>query len=69
MDTLIRLFINKTSHKAVKAIITFLISGIGADYLKQAGVTIEPIALQAALIALIESGRNLIKRKFKVGWL
>jgi len=69
LDAIIRLFINKTSHKAVKAIVTFLLSGVGAEYLKQAGVTIEPIALQAALIALIESARNIIKNKLKVGWL
>ncbi len=69
MNTLIKILVNKVTYKAAKAIVTFLVSGLIAGKLKESGVTIEPLALQAAIIGLIESIRTTIKSKFKVGWL
>ena len=69
MDKLLRLVFNKYVHKAVKLLINYLVSGKVAVLLTSVGVTVDPIVLQGAVMAGIETGRGWLKQKTQWGWL
>ena len=66
---LIAMIVNKYSHKAVKLLINFLVSGKIAIILASIGVTVDPVVLQGAIMAGIETGRGWIKQKTHWNWL
>jgi len=68
-NKLLSLILNKYVHKVVKLLVNYIVSRKVAILLTSVGVTVDPIVLQGAVMAGIESGRGLLKQRTKWNWL
>ncbi len=68
-NKLLSLILNKYVHKVVKLLVNYIVSGKVAILLTSVGVTVDPIVLQGAVMAGIETGRGWVKQRTQWNWL
>ena len=60
-----------TIWKGIRRAIQVMIAAVASQKVKDVGVEVDPVLATAALTGLIESGINILKRRFpsQFGWL